>query len=441
MKYNCFCHSVYKSISCCLAGRLTSRSRSADPSGPRRLSAARQPGPSRRSGQGHLTHRNVSAKRGQPYRRATPSPPEQGLRCIRAHDNYQNNVSTVSALTDHYECPDGTGPYIPISECITGVRAQDEQRAFTFDPKNIMMSTRIEGQQLYSSQSHFRLNTAELSENESNLSDEEEVSLHASHQNIHWSVTKSFTKLTVTPKKNGGSEDGPPVPPRPPKTFATLSTRTRDAPLKDPFQGPKIQEPPETSAHENALHQQQQHPPLHHPQQHQQQQQLHQQQQQQQQQQQRLRVPRRMSQGAPTSPGRLLVPVLRTTDDEEETSPGHASMQYCNLPSLPPAVDRALKPRHSSVSVGHINAIMAQGGSQHADETKPDVLQYLDLDLHTSKPPQSKGADQRSTVDVNHGKSLSAVESDSAYKTVDFLKTEAFNITRQDAEASRSFQY
>lgn len=44
-------------------------------------------------------------------------------------------------------------------------------------------------------------------------------------------------------------------------------------------------------------------------------------------------------------------------------------------------------------------------------------------------------------IDVAHGKSLSAVESDSAYKTVDFLKTEAFNITRQDAEASRSNQF
>lgn len=41
-------------------------------------------------------------------------------------------------------------------------------------------------------------------------------------------------------------------------------------------------------------------------------------------------------------------------------------------------------------------------------------------------------------IDISHGKSLSAVDADSAYKTVDFLKTEAFNITRQDAEASRN---
>lgn len=34
-----------------------------------------------------------------------------------------------------------------------------------------------------------------------------------------------------------------------------------------------------------------------------------------------LRVPRRMSHGAPTSPGRPIAP--RTTDDEEEYSPGH----------------------------------------------------------------------------------------------------------------------
>ena len=43
-------------------------------------------------------------------------------------------------------------------------------------------------------------------------------------------------------------------------------------------------------------------------------------------------------------------------------------------------------------------------------------------------------------VENAHAKSMSSVDTD-AYKTVDFLKTEAFNITRQDAEASRSFQY
>lgn len=54
--------------------------------------------------------------------------------------------------------------------------------------------------------------------------------------------------------------------------------------------------------------------------------------------------------------------------------------------------------------------------------------------------PQSQEV-QRKRMEVTHGKSLSAVEADSAYKTVDFLKTEAFNITRQDAEASRNNQY
>lgn len=61
---------------------------------------------------------------------------------------------------------------------------QDEHRAFTFDPKNIVMSTRNDGQQLYTSQPHIRLANPEFSENESNVSDEEEGSLHASHQNI-----------------------------------------------------------------------------------------------------------------------------------------------------------------------------------------------------------------------------------------------------------------
>lgn len=323
-------------------------------------------------------------------------------------DTYQNNLTAMTAVNDHYECPDGTGPYIPISECITGVRAQDEQRHFTFEPKSIAMGTH--GQQ-YTSQPHIRINS-ELSENDSNLSDEDDASLHASHTNIpDWAVTKTFTKLSVAPNMNG-PEDGPPVPPRPPKTFAG---RNREVPQKDPFQGPKIQEPP-AEVPDNSHHSQQ-----------------------------RMRVPRRMSQGAPSSPRQLLIPVVRCPEEEEEFSPGHASMQYCNLSSLPPAVDRNLKPRHSSHSIGHINHIMAQGGLKNTQgEEKPDVLQYLDLDLHTSKPPQAKGPEINKTgkkkVEIAHGKSASNVDSD-AYKTVDFLKTEAFNITRQDAEALRSFQH
>ncbi|XP_063892061.1 uncharacterized protein LOC110373862 isoform X6 [Helicoverpa armigera] len=332
--------------------------------------------------------------------RATESSTRTPAR-TRVQEPYENNTTATTAFNDHYECADGTGPYIPISECITGVRAQDEQRAFTFDTKNIVVSTRPEGQQ-YTSQPHIRINS-ELSENDSNMSDEDDGSLHASHQNLtEWAVTKSFTKLAVSPKKNG-SEDGPPVPPRPPKTFAT---RPREVVPKEIFQGPKIQEPVEFP--DNA------------------------------QQGQIRRTQRRMSQGAPASPRPLVIPVIRCPEEEEEFSPGHASLQYCNLPSLPPAVDRALKPRHSSHSIGHINSIMAQGGLKLADEMKPDVLQYLDLDLHTSKPPQGQQA--RKPVEIAHGKSMSSVDTN-AYKTVDFLKTEAFNITRQDAEASRNCQH
>lgn len=39
-------------------------------------------------------------------------------------ESYQNNMSPMSAMNEQYECAHSTGPYIPISECITGVRAQ-----------------------------------------------------------------------------------------------------------------------------------------------------------------------------------------------------------------------------------------------------------------------------------------------------------------------------
>lgn len=71
---------------------------------------------------------------------------------------------------------------------------QNSQRAFTFDPKNIVMSTRRplervsnRSHQMYMSQPHIRLNNAEFSENDSNLSDEECKSLNASHSNISMS--------------------------------------------------------------------------------------------------------------------------------------------------------------------------------------------------------------------------------------------------------------
>uniref|UniRef100_A0A2H1WC20 SFRICE_024544 n=1 Tax=Spodoptera frugiperda TaxID=7108 RepID=A0A2H1WC20_SPOFR len=316
-----------------------------------------------------------------------------------------SSVHTTN-MSDNSECPDGTGPYIPISECITGVRAQDEQRHFTFEERNIIVNTRGDGHQ-YTSHPQIRVN-AELSENDSNLSEDDDGSLHASHQNLpDWSVTKTFTKLSIASKKNG-PEEGPPVPPRPPKTFAG---RSRDTLTKDPFQGPKIQEPTEVV----------QEPPQH----------SHQ----------RLRVPRRMSQGAPSSPRSLLN--ARCPEEEEDFSPSQSALQYCNLPSLPPAVDRALKPRHSSVSIGQYNAFMAQGTLRigNVDDIKQDALQYLDLDLHPAKPAQTtEKTEPRKRAEIAHGRSMTTVDTD-AYKTVDFLKTEAFNITRQDAEASRSFQY
>ncbi|XP_026317081.1 uncharacterized protein LOC113228118 [Hyposmocoma kahamanoa] len=323
-------------------------------------------------------------------------------------------MSPMSAMNEQYECAHSTGPYIPISECITGVRAQDTQRAFTFDPKNIVMSTRTpfdrsdnRNYQMYMSQPHIKLNNTEFSENESNLSDEECKSLNASQSNIRdWSVAKTFTKLAISPNRNGISSEGPPVPPRPPKTLIM----SRDLIQKDPFHGPKFQEPIES---QDTISPQQ-----------------------------ILRLPKRH--GAPPSPGRVpLTPnTMRQSDDEEERSPGYQSMQYCNLPpSLPPAVDRALKPRHSS----HIIHFNHFGGHTlqlyQADDSKADGLQYLDLDLHPTKPVPSKPQEiHHKKLNIAHGKSLSAVNTYSAYKTVDFVKTKAFNITRQDAEASRSNQ-
>lgn len=341
-----------------------------------------------------------------------------GLRATDDSSNvlgtYQNNLSAISAINDQYEC---TGPYIPISECITGVRAQDSRRAFTFDPKNIVTSTRspfekvsdTRSHQMYMSQPHIRLNNADFSENESNLSDEEWKSLNASQSNIRdWTVEKSFTKLAISPKRNGVSEDGPPVPPRPPKTF----TMSKDLSQKETFQGPKIEEPMESQENVSGFSW--------------------------------SRCPRRMSHGGAASlsnRSHLSPNTLRSTDDEEDMSPGHLSMQYCNLSSLPPAVDRALKPRHSSHSIGHINNLNGQLVLQsgQSDDVKADVLQYLDLDLHMSKPINTKSKEVPiKKMDIPQFKLPSAIDADSAYKTVDFLKTEAFNITRKDAEASRS---
>ncbi|CAG9558308.1 unnamed protein product [Danaus chrysippus] len=278
---------------------------------------------------------------------------------IERHDQ-----GTMTVMDEYHS--EGTGPYIPISECITGVRTQDTQTAFTFDPKNIVISSNKKvgstRSYTYLTQPQIRVNNVELSENESNLSEDECRSLSTSQFNMgDWTVAKSFKRLSVHPQSQEGfNADGPPVPPRPPKTFAMSKDLTR---AKDSYQGPKFQE----------------------------------------------------------------------TVDVHECS----SLQYCNLSSLPPAVDRALKPRHSTHSMGNITAGQ-KSAYRASDEIKSETLQYLDLDLPAPSSPSSFKVKSARKTSIVHGKSLSSDEC--AYKTVDFLKTEAFNITRQDAEASRSVQ-
>lgn len=152
---------------------------------------------------------------------------------------------------------------------------------------------------IYTTQPQIRITNAEFSDNESNISEDDCKSLNASQTNIRksvctnepffviivrpclqniyfsisadWSVTKTFTKLAITKNKNGLEDSklyyynyvvfklcrlfslltwshhylgsvGPPVPPRPPKTFA----RARDVVQKEIFSGPKIEVPNET---------------------------------------------------------------------------------------------------------------------------------------------------------------------------------------------------
>ncbi|XP_068619755.1 GRB2-associated-binding protein 1 isoform X3 [Battus philenor] len=325
-----------------------------------------------------------------------------------ALDTYQNNYQ-MTTMNERIEGSETTGPYIPISECITGVRAQNSQRAFTFDPKNIVVSTRRQtdrvpnrNHQMYMSQPHIRPNNADVSENDSNLSEEECKSLNASQSNIReYSAARSYSKPAGRPNTDEDFQDGPPVPPRPPKTFAM----SKD-PSVNTLQPPKIIEPNDAPERfSNAL----------------------------------LRVPGRMPSVGPPSPGRAqaVFTISRNDDDEECSGQSLQSMQYCNLVSLPPVVDRNLKPRYSSHSIGHVNNLGVQTVVQinRTKEVRSTVIQYLDLDLHTSDPPTSKG------FPLIHGRSPSSLEARSAYKTVDFLKTEAFNITRQDAEASRSLHH
>ncbi|XP_075990967.1 daughter of sevenless isoform X2 [Anticarsia gemmatalis] len=339
-----------------------------------------------------------------------------GLRATEdtnAMDSYQISRTAVGTQYEY-----GTGPYIPISECVTGVRSQTQQTAFTFEPGHIMTSvpkptcdkaTETRGQlSVHTTQPQIKITNPEASENDSNLSEDDCKSLNASQINLPgWDRT--FNRLTIN--NNGASEDGPPVPPRPPKTFARHKDHIqRD---KEAFQGPRIQEPVETVP-ESITSCTGPGTPW-------------------------LRVPRRMSHGAqPPSPGRVFAfPNYNSRydydDDDDDRSPANQSLQYCNLPAMPPAVDRALKPRFTSRSIGHIN-------NYQTEETRSDVLQYLDLDLPNATTP--KTSDGTRKTELNQSRASSGVESDadSAYKTVDFVKTEAFNITRQDAEASRSYQ-
>ncbi|XP_039764163.1 uncharacterized protein LOC120636664 isoform X2 [Pararge aegeria] len=314
------------------------------------------------------------------------------------------NASTMTS--EQYGGAESTGSYIPISECITGVRAQENIHiAFNFDPKNILISTKkpfeksdSNDKRIYLSQPQIIINSVEVSENESNLSDDECRSLNTSQSNIGGcDVSKTFTKLSVAPQGiKAVNEEGPPVPPRPPKTF----TMNKDLSQKGRVQAHKYVP---VEVHDNNPNY--------------------------------LRVPRRSSRGnTPPSPGCSAASTsVPRTDDEEEPSAGH-SMQYCNLVTeVPPVVDRALKPRLSSHTNASVSTIAVP--TVKIDEPKPDRLQYLDLDLPT-KPSTSNSPDAPIIV---HGKSRSS-DADSAYKTVDFLKTEAFNITRQDAEASRNMQ-
>lgn len=78
-----------------------------------------------------------------------------------------------------------------------------------------------------------------------------------------------------------------------------------------------------------------------------------------------------------------------------------------------------------------------------------DKLQYLDLD-HSSSPQKSVFVMPASSTSTGprHKRNASAISSTSlfsggdasgtVYKTVDFLKTEAFKLIRQDAELNRT---
>ncbi|CAG4941990.1 unnamed protein product [Colias eurytheme] len=423
----------------------------------------------------------------------------------RTRSTYQN--STMTVMNDQYELAEGTGPYIPISECITGVRAPDSQRTFTFDPNNIIIGSKSsfdavseKSQQIYLSHPQIRVNN-DFSENESNLSDEECKSLNASQSNLadDWSLTRTYIRpgpldrlehfkaytggnVPVRPafvgpperKPTGclgqaasclgqcdASEEGPPVPPRPPKTI-TLSREHRDS-----YQGPRLREPgshpnldwsnppyswevssrrlshvPATQSLAQAL-------PLTHVQSrvqvhvhtHQAQVQAPPYQAQAQappyQAQAQAQPYQAQAQALPYQSQAQALPLQSQAQALPFQSQAQALPLQSQAQALPTViVHRPMNDDDDETGLAHLFQNAAQPSTSVARTRRAsDVLQYLDLDLSPKSPAKNQDGVRR----VHHAKSFSA-ESRADYKTVDFVKTEAFNITRQDAEASRSVQ-
>ena len=66
-------------------------------------------------------------------------------------------------------------------------------------------------------------------------------------------------------------------------------------------------------------------------------------------------------------------------------------------------------------------------------------IQYLDLDLDSEMTAPNPKSPERSTT-LPACNSLTSTSSSTVYKTVDFVKTMAFNQTRQDVEIERKSQ-
>lgn len=131
----------------------------------------------------------------------------------------------------------------------------------------------------------------------------------------------------------------------------------------------------------------------------------------------------------------------------------------------PPVINRSLKPRPSGTP--RTSLVLGGGGRQSAHVAQlshsDDKLQYLDLD-HTNGPlpvrlesnvvasasahnihvatPALPGLGQAAAAIKHSTSEHTTVASSSGrgivYKTVDFVKTDAFNRTRQDAEINRA---